>query len=163
MNLNNITSLVSEPSTSKNILTSDVELTGTLKFDSEMIFDGKLDGEIISEGVLTLGKNAVIKGEVRTKSVTIHGTVNGNVTVQERCELKSNAELLGDLKAMRIIIEEGANLHRTFGGYASQDQRPRISLQLLLYRKRRLRLHASHTAEDTVSVPGVRFCAARVA
>jgi hypothetical protein len=31
MNLNNITSLVSEPSTSKNILTSDVELTGTLE------------------------------------------------------------------------------------------------------------------------------------
>lgn len=114
MNLNNITSLVSEPSTSKNILTSDVELTGTLKFDTEMIFDGKLDGEIISEGTLILGKNATVKGEVRTKSVTIHGTVNGNVTVQERCELKSNAELLGDLKAMRIIIEEGA----TFIGHS---------------------------------------------
>ena len=114
MNLNNITSLVSEPSTSKNILTSDVELTGTLKLDTELIFDGKLDGEIISEGTLILGKNAVVKGEVRTKSVTIHGTVNGNVTVQERCELKSNAELLGDLKAMRIIIEEGA----TFIGHS---------------------------------------------
>lgn len=114
MNLNNITSLVSEPSTSKNILTSDVELTGTLKFDTELIFDGKLEGEIISEGTLILGKNAVVKGEVRTKSVTIHGTVNGNVTVQERCELKSNAELLGDLKAMRIIIEEGA----TFIGHS---------------------------------------------
>jgi len=114
MNLNNITSLVSEPSTSKNILTSDVELTGTLKFDTDLIFDGKLDGEIISEGTLILGKNAVVKGEVRTKSVTIHGTVNGNVTVQERCELKSNAELLGDLKAMRIIIEEGA----TFIGHS---------------------------------------------
>ena len=117
MNLNNITSLVSEsstPGTSKNILTSDVELTGTIKFDTEMIFDGKFDGEIISEGTLTLGKNAVVKGEIRTKSVTIHGSVNGNVTVQERCELKSNAELLGDLKAMRIIIEEGA----TFIGHS---------------------------------------------
>jgi cytoskeletal protein CcmA (bactofilin family) len=115
MNLNNITSLVTEPSSSsKNILTSDVELTGTLKFDTEMIFDGKLDGEILSEGTLIIGKNAVVKGEVRTKSVTIHGTVNGNVTVQERCELKSNAELLGDLKAMRIIIEEGA----TFIGHS---------------------------------------------
>ena len=114
MNLNNITSLVSEHSTSKNILTSDVELTGTLKFETELIFDGKLEGEIISEGTLILGKNAVVKGEVRTKSVTIHGTVNGNVTVQERCELKSNAELLGDLKAMRIIIEEGA----TFIGHS---------------------------------------------
>jgi cytoskeletal protein CcmA (bactofilin family) len=116
MNLNNITSLVSESSTStaKNILTSDVELKGTIRFDTEMIFDGKLDGEIISEGTLTLGKNAVVKGEIRTKSVTIHGSVNGNVTVQERCELKSNAELLGDLKAMRIIIEEGA----TFIGHS---------------------------------------------
>lgn len=114
MNLNNITNLVSEPSTSKNILTSDVELTGTLKFDTELIFDGKMDGEILSEGTLILGKNAVVKGEVRTKSVTIHGSVNGNVTVQERCELKSNAELLGDLKAMRIIIEEGA----TFIGHS---------------------------------------------
>lgn len=117
MNLNNITSLVSESSSasaSKNILTSDVELKGTIKFESEMIFDGKLEGEIISEGTLTLGKNAVVKGEIRTKSVTIHGSVNGNVTVQERCELKSNAELLGDLKAMRIIIEEGA----TFIGHS---------------------------------------------
>lgn len=117
MNLNNITSLVSESSstsTAKNILTSDVELKGTIRFDTEMIFDGKLDGEIISEGTLTLGKNAVVKGEIRTKSVTIHGSVNGNVTVQERCELKSNAELLGDLKAMRIIIEEGA----TFIGHS---------------------------------------------
>ena len=85
MNLNNITSLVSESSSasaSKNILTSDVELKGTIKFESEMIFDGKLEGEIISEGTLTLGKNAVVKGEIRTKSVTIHGSVNGNVTVQ---------------------------------------------------------------------------------
>ena len=117
MNLNNITSLVTESSsssTAKNILTSDVELKGTIRFDTEMIFDGKLDGEIISEGTLTLGKNAVVKGEIRTKSVTIHGSVNGNVTVQERCELKSNAELLGDLKAMRIIIEEGA----TFIGHS---------------------------------------------
>jgi cytoskeletal protein CcmA (bactofilin family) len=125
MNLNNITSLVSEPTSSKNILASDVELTGTLKFETELIFDGKMEGEILSEGVLTLGKNAVVKGEIRTKSVTIHGTVNGNVTVQERCELKSNAELLGDLKAMRIIIEEGA----TFIGHSEVTPSKTASFQ----------------------------------
>jgi cytoskeletal protein CcmA (bactofilin family) len=125
MNLNNITSLVSDPASSKNILSSDVELTGTLKFASDLIFDGKLDGEILSEGTLTLGKNAVVKGEIRTKSVTIHGSVNGNVTVQERCELKSNAELLGDLKAMRIIIEEGA----TFIGHSEVTPSKTASFQ----------------------------------
>lgn len=85
-----------------------MEILGTLKFENELIFDGKLDGEIISEGILTLGKNAQVKGEIKTKAVTVHGTVNGNITVTERCELKASSQLNGDLKAMRIIIEEGA-------------------------------------------------------
>lgn len=108
MNLNNLTSFASEPSSNKNILAGDVEITGTLKFESELIFDGKLDGEIVSDGVLTLGKNAQVTGEVKTKAVTVHGTVHGNITVTERCELKASSQLNGDLRAMRIVIEEGA-------------------------------------------------------
>ena len=49
-----------------------------------------------------------IKGEIKTKSVTVLGKVHGNITVEERCELKSRAVLYGDLKATRLIIEEGA-------------------------------------------------------
>jgi cytoskeletal protein CcmA (bactofilin family) len=108
MNLNNLTSFAAEPSSAKNILANDVDIVGTLKFENELIFDGKLDGEIISEGVLTLGKNAQVKGEIKTKAVTVHGTVNGNISVSERCELKASSQLNGDLKAMRIVIEEGA-------------------------------------------------------
>lgn len=109
MNLNSFSSSPADPaSNAKNILTNDVEVTGTLKFASELIFDGKLDGEIVSEGVLTLGKNAHVQGEVKTKSVTVHGTVVGNITVTERCELKASSQLTGDLRATRIIIEEGA-------------------------------------------------------
>lgn len=108
MNLNNLTAFAAEPSSSKNILANDVEIHGTLKFETDLIFDGKLDGDILSEGVLTLGKNAQVKGEIKTKAVTVHGTVNGNITVAERCELKASSQLNGDLKAMRIVIEEGA-------------------------------------------------------
>ena len=115
MNLNNLTSFMPEPSTSsaassKNILTSDVHIKGTINFESELIFDGKIEGEIISDnGNLTLGKNAEVNGEVKTKSVIVHGSVTGNITVTERCELKASSQLTGDLKAMRITIEEGAS------------------------------------------------------
>ena len=34
--------------------------------------------------------------------------VQGNITVGERCELKSKCTLQGDLKAARLVIEEGA-------------------------------------------------------
>ncbi len=112
MNLNNLTSGFSSetPSSSaKNVLANDVDIKGTIKFENELIFDGKIEGEIVSDaGALTLGKNADVNGEVKTKSVVVHGTVNGNITVTERCELKASSQLTGDLKAMRIIIEEGA-------------------------------------------------------
>ncbi len=93
---------------SKNILSSDVEIKGSIKFQNELIIDGKIEGEIISNGVLTVGENAEVRGEIKTKSVTVLGKVHGNITVEERCELKTRAQLLGDLKAARLMIEEGA-------------------------------------------------------
>jgi cytoskeletal protein CcmA (bactofilin family) len=92
----------------KNVLANDVDIKGTIKFENELIFDGKIEGEIISEGALVIGKNAEVRGEVKTKAVTVHGTVFGNITVTEKAELKSSSQLTGDLKATRIIIEEGA-------------------------------------------------------
>ena len=92
----------------KNILSADVEIKGTIKFQNELTVDGKVEGEITSAGTLTVGENSEIKGEIKTKSVTVLGKVHGNITVEERCELKSRAVLYGDLKATRLIIEEGA-------------------------------------------------------
>ena len=54
------------------------------------------------------GENAEIRGEIKTKSVTVLGKVHGNITVDERCELKGRSVLQGDLKAARLVIEEGA-------------------------------------------------------
>src|SRR5919201_5109295 len=92
----------------KDILSSDVEIKGTIKFQKELLIDGKVEGEINSEGVLTIGENADIRGEIKTKSITVFGKVQGNSTVTERCELKSKCTLQGDLKAARLVIEEGA-------------------------------------------------------
>src|SRR5271156_3037004 len=92
----------------KNLLSADVEIKGSIKFQNELTIDGKVEGEITSAGILTVGENAEIRGEIKTKSVTVLGKVHGNITVDERCELKARAVLQGDLKAARLVIEEGA-------------------------------------------------------
>lgn len=99
---------MADPITGKNVLSADVEIKGSIKFTNELIIDGKVEGEITSAGVLTVGENAEIRGEIKTKSVTVFGKVHGNITVDERCELKARAVLQGDLKAARLVIEEGA-------------------------------------------------------
>jgi cytoskeletal protein CcmA (bactofilin family) len=97
-----------DPTAGKNLLSADVEIKGSIKFTNDLTIDGKVEGEINSAGTLTIGENAEIKGEIKTKSVTVYGKVNGNITVEERCELKGHAVLHGDLKAARLVIEDGA-------------------------------------------------------
>jgi cytoskeletal protein CcmA (bactofilin family) len=92
---------------SKNVLNSDVELNGTLKFSGELTFDGKLDGEINSEGSLNLGDNAVIRGNLNVNSVVVRGKINGNITAREKIDIKAKAELFGDIRAPKLVIEEG--------------------------------------------------------
>ena len=59
----------------KDILSSDVEIKGSIKFQKELLIDGKVEGEINSDGVLTIGENADIRGEIKTKSITVYGKV----------------------------------------------------------------------------------------
>jgi cytoskeletal protein CcmA (bactofilin family) len=111
MNLSNIVNPMSESPTggsNRNHLSSDVEIKGTLKFQNDLVFDGKIEGEIQSNATLTVGKSANVQGEVKSKSVIIHGSVQGNIDAAERVELKATAQLIGDLRAGRIIIEDGA-------------------------------------------------------
>jgi cytoskeletal protein CcmA (bactofilin family) len=91
----------------KNILNSDVELKGTLKFTGDMTFDGKLEGDINSEGILNLGDNAVIKGTIDVGSVVVRGKISGNIIAKEKIDLKAKCELFGDIRASKLVIEEG--------------------------------------------------------
>jgi cytoskeletal protein CcmA (bactofilin family) len=107
------------PTTTRNVLNYDVSVVGILRFTDDLLVDGSVEGEITSDGVLTVGANASIQaGEqnkvaVRTKSAIIHGRVMGDIEVTDRVVLASTAELVGDVTASRISIEEGA----VFVGY----------------------------------------------
>ena len=93
--------------TAKNVLSTDVEIKGTLNFAGELSFDGKLEGDINSEGVLNLGDNAVIKGNINVNSVVVRGKITGNVSAREKIEIKAKTELFGDIRATKLAIEEG--------------------------------------------------------
>jgi cytoskeletal protein CcmA (bactofilin family) len=93
--------------TTKNVLSSDVEVKGNLKFSGELMFEGKLEGEIQTDGVLNLGDSAVINGNITAQNIVVRGKVNGNITAREKIEIKTKTELFGDIRAAKLVVEEG--------------------------------------------------------
>ncbi len=96
------------PAATRNVLSSDVEIKGTVKFTNDLVVDGKIEGEISSDGNLTVGENARIKAEIKTATVVVYGKVHGNIAAAERVDLKASAEVVGDIKAKTLSIEAGA-------------------------------------------------------
>jgi len=100
--------------TSGALLSRGVSIKGLVKFLNEMRIDGEVEGSIDSTGTLTLGEHAVVRGEIRTKSVKVRGTVEGNIFVTEHCELQAGSTLRGDIEAPRLMVDENV----TFVGSA---------------------------------------------
>lgn len=120
---NGATSVAPSPAPARpatgGILSAGVSITGELTFSRELVVDCQLDGTINSEGRLVIEKNAQIRGEIHAGSVTLFGTVEGNVTASERCELRAGCTLRGDIEAPRLVVDDDA----TFIGSARITKR----------------------------------------
>src|SRR6266536_4317004 len=102
------------PTQSGAILSRGVWIKGSVRFLNELLIDGDVEGTIDSTGTLTIGEHARIRGEIRTKSVKLRGTVEGNIFVTEGCELQAGCTLHGDIEAPRLMVDENV----TFRGNA---------------------------------------------
>jgi cytoskeletal protein CcmA (bactofilin family) len=51
----------------------------------------------------------VVEADVSAQSLTIAGQVTGDVTAVERVDLQAGGRLIGDVKAARLTIADGAS------------------------------------------------------
>jgi len=108
--LNPIENFPMNSANAKSTILNDVEITGSLEFKGELVFDGKIRKGAITGDVLSVGQSADIKGDVMAESLRLSGKITGNVTVMKKCELAATASLTGDLVSNQLSMEEGATL-----------------------------------------------------
>ncbi|HUK47179.1 MAG TPA: polymer-forming cytoskeletal protein [Terriglobales bacterium] len=86
-----------------------VSIRGDISGNEDIYVDGQVEGSIQLNGnVLTVGPNGRIRANINAKSVIVSGTVEGNIQVTERTEMRKTAVVTGDVQTRRIAIEEGA-------------------------------------------------------
>ncbi len=86
---------------------ASTEFKGILCYDGTIRIDGKVEGEIHTEGVLLIGRTAVIRATVRAKSIVSCGTIIGNVAATEKIALLEPAVLQGSVTTPLLSMETG--------------------------------------------------------
>ncbi len=90
------------------ILTAGCHFSGKLYCRGSSRIAGKIEGEIISEGLLIIEQGAVIQADISAEEVIIQGSVKGRVSARQRMELSPSCRFEGNISATSLVIHEGA-------------------------------------------------------
>src|SRR5713226_1451637 len=84
-----------------------VEFKGVITYNGTVRIDGRLDGEIHTEGILVVGEDAVLTAQVTAGTVISRGKITGDIVASGKVRLLAPAVLNGSVKAPLLSIEEG--------------------------------------------------------
>ncbi len=93
------------------IITSGCHFAGKLYCRGSSRIGGKIEGEIISEGLLIIEDGAVIQAHVKGEEVIVQGEVEGTVTASKRLELAPTGRLHGQIETSLLSVKEGAQFN----------------------------------------------------
>jgi cytoskeletal protein CcmA (bactofilin family) len=89
-------------------LGKETSFNGVLKFGETLVVQGKFMGTIEATGALIVGKDALVDADrITISSLTVYGTVIGNIHAIDKVEMMSGAKVQGDVTAARLRIADG--------------------------------------------------------
>ena len=92
-----------------NIVRNGTEIKGDITCKGDIRIDGKLEGNLVSEGKVVVGEQGLIEGTIECAFATIAGNIKANIKVNELLILKATANLVGEITTNKLQIEPGAN------------------------------------------------------
>ncbi len=91
-----------------SIITAGTICEGKLRSPGSIRVEGRIVGEIVAGQGISIGGSGEVDGNVSAKLVTIGGKITGSVLAQEKLVFESKAVVRGDIRAAKLVIEEGA-------------------------------------------------------
>ncbi|GHT38911.1 cell division protein [Bacteroidia bacterium] len=93
-----------------SIISAECYFQGTLSVQGSLRVDGHLNGSVDNAKHIVVGEEGKVEGDLSAKTIILSGSVNGNICADD-LEVFSTAKINGDIRAGRILIEQGAVLN----------------------------------------------------
>lgn len=91
------------------VIGSKIVIRGDVSGEEDLLIQGRVEGSVDLTGYqLTVGKDGVVKANLMAKSITVEGSVEGDLIAQERILIKASSHVKGNLVAERVTLEDGS-------------------------------------------------------
>ncbi|GJL69007.1 MAG: hypothetical protein NPIRA06_16420 [Nitrospirales bacterium] len=91
----------------------EVTFKGTIRYQGTVRVDGRLEGEIYTDGNLIIGQKAVIAAKIHAGTIMCQGQLTGDVEAKHRVKLLSPAVFVGKITAPLLSMDEGVLFNGT--------------------------------------------------
>ena len=90
------------------VIGSGITIEGEVTSDEDVIVQGTLRGKLTAREGVTVESGAVVEADVIGGPFSVAGSITGNITSSDRVDLQTGAKVVGNVKAARITIADGA-------------------------------------------------------
>jgi cytoskeletal protein CcmA (bactofilin family) len=81
---------------------------GDIRIQNSIYIYGTVKGNITATDTVIIAKEGEVEGHIHARNAFLAGRVNGNILTQGKVALETKAVVLGDIRASRLIVDEGA-------------------------------------------------------
>ena len=92
----------------ETVVGPSVNVEGDFSSEGNIVVKGTVSGSVNTSKLLTVEDGAKIFANVKAGNAHISGSVKGNVKVNDRLDLSSTAQVLGDIVCKVLSVESGA-------------------------------------------------------
>ena len=116
-----------------------LEVKGTVRATTHLFIDGRVDGQINAPNhSVAVGTHGRLNSDIFAESITIRGSVMGNLTATRSLKILSDGRVEGRLVSPQLVIDDGA----IFNGRAE----PQLAEAAAAVKLHRLKVDAAKTA-----------------
>jgi cytoskeletal protein CcmA (bactofilin family) len=90
------------------VLGANTTIKGEILGDEDVVIEGTVEGQIRIGRELRVGQGGKVKATVSAASVVVSGELQGDCEAQTRVEIQATGRLIGNIRAPKIVIAEGA-------------------------------------------------------
>src|SRR4051812_8878676 len=96
-------------SSDNTVIGESILISGKLTGDEDLTIRGRVEGELSLSHTLIVEPSGIVKANVAVKNAIVSGVVVGNIAATESVELTREGRMVGDIRAPRVILVDGAS------------------------------------------------------